>query len=97
MEVMQDQVVKRLKLKIDTLISAYESLREDNLKLSHLSEQLTAELNQKEETLRAFEKRNDQQQLAKVILASSDDVHDAKLKVGRIVREIDQCIALLNR
>jgi hypothetical protein len=97
MEVMQDQVVKRLKLKIDTLISAYESLREENLKLGHLNEQLTAELSQKEETLRTFEKRNDQQQLAKAILASSDDVHDAKLKVGRIVREIDQCIALLNR
>jgi cell division septum initiation protein DivIVA len=97
MEVMQDQVVKRLKLKIDTLISAYESLREENLKLSHLNEQLTAELKQKDESLRAFEKRNDQQQLAKAILASSDDVHDAKLKVGRIVREIDQCIALLNR
>ena len=35
--------------------------------------------------------------LAKTMVASSHDVHDAKLKVNRMVREIDKCIALLNR
>lgn len=94
---MQDEVVKRLKFKIDTLISAYESLREENLKLVHRNEQLSSELKQKEETLNQFEKKNDQKLLTEALLASSIDSTEAKQKVNRIVREIDQCIALLNR
>ena len=35
--------------------------------------------------------------LAKRLLASSGDSHDAKIKINRIVREIDKCVALLNR
>jgi hypothetical protein len=35
--------------------------------------------------------------LAKAIALTDDTSHDAKIKVNRIVREIDKCIALLNR
>jgi len=39
----------------------------------------------------------DNLKLAKVIASSDESTHDAKIKVNRIVREIDKCIALLNR
>jgi hypothetical protein len=35
--------------------------------------------------------------IAKSIDASTTNSHEAKLKVNRIVREIDKCIALLNK
>ena len=35
--------------------------------------------------------------IAKSLLADNEDSHDAKIRVNRIVREIDKCIALLNR
>lgn len=35
--------------------------------------------------------------IAKTLLAENEDAHDAKVRVNRIVREIDKCIALLNR
>jgi len=54
-------------------------------------------LKEKEQLLGEIEGKYNQQQLAKAVLASSGDNHDAKIKVNRIVREIDQCIALLNR
>jgi len=31
------------------------------------------------------------------LAGNSEDSHQAKLKINRIVREIDKCIALLNR
>jgi hypothetical protein len=35
--------------------------------------------------------------LAKSLTGDGKDSQDAKLKINRIVREIDKCIALLNR
>ena len=35
--------------------------------------------------------------MAKTIAASSEDAHDAKIKINRLVREIDKCISLLDR
>lgn len=94
---MQEEVVSKLKTKIDILISAYESLREENLKLAQQNAQLQAQLSQKGELLGEFERRVNQQQLASAILNSSSDIQEAKLKVAQMVREIDHCIALLNR
>ena len=34
---------------------------------------------------------------SKTVEATSGDVHFAKIRINQIVREIDKCIALLNR
>ncbi len=94
---MQEEVVNKLKAKIDTLISAYESLREENLKLVQQNAIFESQLKQKGDLLNEFEKKVDQQQMAKALLNSSQDAQEAKLKVAQMVREIDNCIALLNR
>ncbi len=94
---MQEEVVNKLKAKIDTLISAYESLREENLKLVQQNAIFESQLKQKGDLLNEFEKKVDQQQMAQALLNSSQDAHEAKLKVAQMVREIDNCIALLNR
>ena len=36
-------------------------------------------------------------ELAKAITDASGNNHDAKIKMNRIVREIEKCIALLNK
>jgi hypothetical protein len=97
MSVDQKLVHTKLKLKIEKLISAYELLKEENDNLLEQKASLNSLLKEKEQVLSALEKKYNQQQLAKAVMASSENVHDAKLKVSRIVREIDQCIALLNR
>ena len=42
-------------------------------------------------------KKYESLKLAKSIAVSSGDSHDAKIKINRLVREIDKCISLLNR
>ena len=54
------------------------------------------QLKQKEEELAGCRENLSTMELAKGI-ASAESTHDAKIKINRIVREIDKCIALLNK
>jgi site-specific DNA-adenine methylase len=93
----QKTIHSKLKVKVEELISAYEKLKEENLKLKEHLTNLEDILQEREIAYMDLDKKYNQQQLAKAFAASSEDAHDAKIKVNRIVREIDQCIALLNR
>ncbi|HNV82088.1 MAG: hypothetical protein WBI34_00035 [Tenuifilaceae bacterium] len=97
MQVEQEYILKKFRTNIELLISAYETLKKENESLLAKQENLENLLKEKEQLLGEIEGKYNQQQLAKAVLASSGDNHDAKIKVNRIVREIDQCIALLNR
>ena len=97
MSVEQKSIHTNLKVKIKELISAYEKLRDENLKLSEQKANLENILQERELAYLELDKKCNQHQLAKAFVASSEDAHDAKIRVNRIVREIDQCIALLNR
>lgn len=93
----QNLIHNKLKAKIEELISAYEKLKEENLKLLEQKATLETILNERELAYLDLDKKYNQQQLAKAFAASNEDTHDAKMKINGIVREIDQCIALLNR
>ncbi len=97
MNVEQISVHISLKRKIDELISAYEKQKEQNHSLLAKVNNLEGLIQEKERALQELESKYNQQQLGKAVLASSGNSHDAKLMVSKIVREIDQCIALLNR
>jgi hypothetical protein len=42
-------------------------------------------------------KKQEDLKFAKSLLGADEDPHEAKVKINRIVREIDKCIALLNK
>jgi hypothetical protein len=93
-----DEIFSSLRQKIKSVISLYEEqkskaseLREQNLKLTGRVEML-------ENNLEMLDKKYENLKIAKVLSSvPGDDVHNTKLQVNRIVREIDNCIALLNR
>ncbi|HZJ73974.1 MAG TPA: hypothetical protein VFC87_04155 [Perlabentimonas sp.] len=93
----QNTIHTSIKQKVQELISAYEKLRDENLKLSEQKAKLEDILQERELAYLDLDKKHNQQLLAKAFVTSSEDAHDAKNKVDTIVREIDQCIALLNR
>ena len=92
-----DSVVTRLREKLSTLLDAYEKLEASNNELLREKEQLVALLRKKDEAMEQMERKAETLMVARTFAAGSDDAHDAKLKINRIVREIDKCIALLNR
>lgn len=65
--------------------------------------ELTGALNQTEETLQrtkeeaaAWKAKFDNLLTAKVISANEEEMKNARMRLSRLVREVDKCIALLN-
>jgi len=92
-----NEIIISLKHRIAELISLYQKFKEEKESLIHEKMKLMEQI----ETLnREKEQLNHQYntlKLAKTLAANSADSHQAKLKINRIVREIDKCIALLNK
>ncbi len=66
-------------------------LQQKNLELTNKATDLEHELDE-------LKKKYEHLKISKVLASvPGEDVHETKLQVNRIVREIDKCIALLNR
>ncbi len=97
MEVEQKDIVVTLKDKLKKVLSLYNDLKEENTELKSQTEEHKTIIKNKEAELEFLKNKYNKLKLAKSLLASSGDSHDAKIKINGIVREIDKCIALLNR
>lgn len=93
----QKEFVDTFKDKIKKLLNKYDNLKSENIVLKKDAEDLKLKLKNKESELEFLNNKYNKLKLAKSLLASTGDSHDAKIKINRIVREIDKCIALLNR
>jgi regulator of replication initiation timing len=82
--------IKRLFSKYNELEAAYNIL---NDKVSVLKQQIATLEQEKAELSR----ENEKIVIANQILSKSDENREAKKKINIIIREIDKCIALLNR
>ena len=83
--------------KLDKLINLYLRVKREKHLLNEehlqLKEQVRILILKNEELIRQTEDLK----FAKSLLGDEEDSHGAKLKINRIVREIDNCIALLNK
>ncbi len=92
------QLIESFKLKFEKLVGKYKLLKDENVKLAEENANLKQKLEAKEKELSDNKKEQNTQQLANTFLAASDNnPQEAKNKINKIVREIDNCIALLNR
>ena len=96
---MQEEFIEiaALKDKIVEIISMYESQKQLNSILNKDNENLLKEIELKNSNINELEKDYETLKFAKSITASSKDTHDAKIKINKLVREIDKCIGLLNK
>ena len=90
-------LLKEFKGKLDKLINIHLRMKQEKQLLSeehlHLNEQIRLLSLRNEELI----KKQEELKFAKSLLGADEDPHEAKLKINRIVREIDKCIALLNK
>jgi uncharacterized coiled-coil protein SlyX len=93
----QEEIINQLKGKVHEIIAVYEKLKLDNDRLTKENKGLNEIVKSKQRDILTFEKKFDTLKVAKSVIMSAEDKHEAKLKVNRIVREIDKCIALLNK
>ena len=93
----QEEIINQLKGKVREIVAGYEKLKLDNDRLSKENNGLNEIVKSKQKEILNFEKKIDTLKVAKTVVMSAEDKHEARLKVNRIVREIDKCIALLNK
>jgi len=89
-------VINGLKQKIELIISKYEQVMAENLRLSEELNNCKNVFNSSINNVKELEDKVNKLQLVEAFKTSSQDVKEAKQKIGKMVKEIDKCIALLN-
>ncbi|HER09138.1 MAG TPA: hypothetical protein ENO20_09530 [Bacteroides sp.] len=97
MSVEHVEILEGIKEKIQSIKFRLKEQQDENRRLKEQYEELQQMVQQKQSKIEELEQKNQQLALVKSIMADSDDVNGARVRINRIVREIDKCIALLNR
>ena len=83
--------------KVKQLIAKHESLKQEKHQLQAKIGELEKSINQLNQEKSLLEQKYANLKIAKILSASDEENKDAKSKIQKIVREIDKCIALLNK
>ena len=97
MDADQIEILGTLRSRVKEVMTALRKEREKNLRLENELQSLKLKYDQQEKKITELEHKYNNLKLARVLIEGDEGVHDAKIKVNSIVREIDKCIALLNR
>ncbi len=92
-----EELIQNLKSKVQSLIALYEKAKEQNERLSHEREELVTRLEKRNNEFKDLETKYEILKVAKTVASVGENSHDAKIKINRIIREIDRCIALMNK
>ena len=83
------------KSKFKQLITICDRLREENTMLRAKKESLEKQLEAKADELTVLSSQYDNLKTLNSLI-SGDNTHDTKIKLNRIVREIDKCLSLID-
>ncbi|MBS2212246.1 hypothetical protein KEM09_12580 [Carboxylicivirga mesophila] len=91
------ELIVELKDKINRLIQQYQSLKSEVQLLEGEKGRLTEQLEDASREYHNLEQRFNNLKITKDLVVGSSEAGETKKRIGQIVREIDKCIALLNR
>jgi hypothetical protein len=86
-----------IKLRINGLILLSESLKNELETVKSEKKELEKKLLEKEQTIENLKEKNKISKIAVGIQLSKQDLKSVKLEIDRQIREIDECIRLLNQ
>jgi predicted nucleic acid-binding Zn-ribbon protein len=86
-----------LNRKLDDLIGRFNTLKDEVADLKVLNGSLQELLQEKDLRIKELEVKYDRVKLSGALLGEGENALEAKRKIGELVREIDRCVALLNR
>ncbi|MFH0761802.1 MAG: hypothetical protein V2A67_09900 [Bacteroidota bacterium] len=93
----QEEMIRQLKYKVRLLMAKFQTLKRENEGLIAEKNELLTVIEKQKRDISNLEQQYTTAKLAKSVLIPSEDRETAKAQIKRIVREIDECIALLNK
>lgn len=97
---MSGQVPEELILlnkKLEELFEKYDELRIDNKKLKLEVENLNRTIRGRDEQIKDLEVKVEKIKISGALMGGNEATHEARRKITELVREIDRCVALLNK
>lgn len=90
-------LIVELKEKINRLVDHYQAMKAEVKLLEEEKERLAGQVEEAAKAYSDLEERYNNLKLTKDLVMGSSESGDTKKRINQIVREIDKCIALLNR
>jgi len=97
---MSDQGLEELTLlnkKVEELFEKYNDLRTKNWDLMKENDTLKRYLQERDEKVKELEIKYERIKISGALMGEGESAAEAKQKINELVREIDRCVALLNR
>ena len=93
----REDLIQELKNQVHLLMAKYSTLKKEYSQMLLENESLLERANEQKIEIETLEQQYSTAKMATGVLAKEVDVDVARTEINRIVREIDDCIALLNR
>ncbi len=89
--------LKLLNRKLDELLNKYNSMKTEYDGLKNGNEALRNILQNREARIKELEIKYERIKISGALLGEGESATEARKKITELVREIDRCVALLNR
>ena len=91
------ELIYSIEIKIKNLVDRYNQLKLENSNLLKNNNDLKLVLDEKNNKIVELQNKVKLMNITKNVDRSKDEVKSTRLKINEYVREIDKCIALLNK
>ena len=91
-------LVENIEKKVNKLIKLYQSAQKEKEETLTENNQLISDLSDKDKTINSLEEKIKLLRITKSVSTQDDEKNkESRQKINEYVREIDKCIALLNK
>ena len=91
------KIINSIEIKVGKLIEKYNQLQLEKSDLQKNNNALNAKLQEQEKRIAILQDKVKLMNISKSVDTAKEDVKATRLKINEYVREIDKCIALLNK
>jgi predicted RNase H-like nuclease (RuvC/YqgF family) len=89
--------IKPLKSKVDKLLRSYRGLSEKSRRLEESNKSLMEELSNAKKKISELEEKIKVEKMALAFSGDDQNTRELKLKINEYIKDIDRCLALINR
>ena len=91
-------LVENIEKKVSKLIQLYQSVQKEKEEILTENNKLRSDLSDKDKTIKSLEEKIKLLRITKSVSTQDDERNkESRQKINEYVREIDKCIALLNK